>query len=122
MERLLRVAAVAGLVLALVASSSGPVFANSATVSPANQTHNHGVKSSWTLSWTGTPQFDATFTHGDGSGIEIWTNGLSYNHSYTFWPCTTTNFHQILTVWDSSNPPLVAQGGSYAKEYGGTPC
>jgi hypothetical protein len=97
-------------------------LANSASINPLNQTHNHGVKSTWALSWTGHPQFDAVFTHGDGTGIEIWTNGLSFNHSYTFYPCATTNYHQILTVWDSSNPSLVAQQDSHAKELGGNPC
>jgi hypothetical protein len=121
-RRILRLLAITGLLVALVGSSTGQALANSATINPGTQTHNHGVKSSWGLSWTGTAPFDAVFTHGDGSGIEIWTWGLTYNQTHTFWPCTTTTFHQILTVQDSHNPPLIAQDGSTAKEYGGTPC
>jgi hypothetical protein len=122
MRRLARSLVVMGLLVAMLATMTGSALANSATISPHSQTHAHGVKSTWGLSWTGLAPFDAIFSHGDSTGIEIFTNGLSYNHSYTFFPCSTTTFTQILTVFDGHNPSLVAQDSSTSRESGGNPC
>lgn len=90
--------------LALVLTVAAPAAAASAFISPSSQSHGHGVASNWTLSWGATSPFHVEFYFGDGI-VDVWQNVsiTGSGDSYTFYPCSTTNFHQTLKAWDGWN-------------------
>ncbi len=109
----------------LLTVGAGSVIAASANVTPSSQVHAHGVASHWTLSWGGTSPYHVEFYLGDGT-VDIWqsTTIVGASDSYTFWPCTTTVFHQTLKAWDGWNDQYKtykgdAQDSSTAQESGG---
>jgi hypothetical protein len=109
------------LTFAVVVGAAGIASAASANISPASQTHSHGVQSHWSLSWSGGAPYEVLFDRGNGTAV-WWpsTSSTSSSQNYTFWPCVTTKFYQWLEVWTSSG--TYANDTSWAKEYGGHPC
>jgi hypothetical protein len=113
------------LALLFTLSFAGIVTANAtASIDPLSQTHNHGVASNWTLTWSGTAPFRTVCFYYDSSTGEGWCLGNTYavgaTTHRTFWPCVTKTYTQALNVTDWANSFDTA--GSTAKEYGGTPC
>lgn len=106
--------------LCLLASASN-AFAISASISPSSQSHSYGSASHWNLAWGGYSPFEVLFEYGDGVG-RYWssTTLTSYYDTYTFWPCSSTQFHQSLKVWDSQSG--YAYTTSTATEAGGGGC
>ncbi len=109
------------LAAALLMASTSPATATTASITPASQTHTHGVASHWTVSWTGKSPYTWSFDFGDG--FYTYGNGVTYTSrqiGYTFWPCSTTRFQQSLVVDDANGIRGVSSG--YATEAGGSPC
>jgi hypothetical protein len=103
-----------------------PAAAVGLSVFPMNQTHNHGVQSSWEQSWSGVSPWDVAFCPRNSPAptvcfASITNTTATYKYRYyTFWPCYTTNFQQYNWVNDGMNAQQTVW--SYAKEYGGSPC
>lgn len=112
------------LALTIAFGSSGIVSAISANISPSTQSHAHGVKSNWTLTWGGSQPFSVYFWY-DVDSVPSWywhisnTATTSKALSTAFYPCSTATIRQQLQVYDQGG---VAAKTSYATEQGGNPC
>lgn len=107
------------LVLAVAVPASATT---SNHVTPASQSHAHGVNSNWSGTWAGTGPFDWTLFHGDGSSDSA-VNVTYTSHTfpgYAFFPCNTTQFTQHSRVSDQVGP--LNSGNVTATETGGNPC
>ena len=119
MRRILVSLAATTLGIALLA---GPVLALSVSISPSTQSHAHGVASSWTGSWSGSPPYSVVFHYGDGTSDPLGNVTItSKGFTHTFSPCTTTQFTQDLAVSDQVHD-IPFHGHSTATETGGNPC
>jgi hypothetical protein len=114
------------LALTLALSVTGIATALTANISPPSQNHAHGVHSSWTMSWNGVTPYRTVcfyydkFNIGEGYWCIANTNYNAASDSHTYYPCTTTNFTQLLNVTDwNSN---FKSATSNARENGGNPC
>jgi hypothetical protein len=124
MKRLLMPTAFA---LILAVAISGVASAISANINPLSQTHAHGVKSAWSLTWGGVPGshgFDVYFWYDVNNDypphwVSLGTFATSASKSTAWWPCTTTTFYQELDVYDQYG---AAGTTSHATESGGNPC
>lgn len=117
------------LVAVAIAASVGvaSVYAVSASITPATQSHAHNVSSHWTGSWSGRTNFHAEFDYGDGSPVVIYdgaSTSRSYSHIFSPCPGDSTTFYQTLQVWDNvgHGSSLLATSTSSATESAGTPC
>jgi hypothetical protein len=117
--RRLRVAVLAGIVLSV--ALAGSVVAVSGDASPESQSHSHGVQATWTLTWGGAKPYEVLWSRGDTTGL-WWpsTNSTSYTDHYAFYPCSRTQYAQLLRVW--ANDGGFAADGTIATENGGNPC
>jgi hypothetical protein len=124
-----RIAAATAAIL-LAATMSTSVFAASANISPATQSHAHNVASHWSLSWGSTSPYHVIFSYGNGYGL-LWQNTtiVSASEYYTFSPCPgdPATYHQQLDVYDGWNNTNGTYKGyandtSSATESTGTPC
>lgn len=106
--------------LCLLGSASN-VVAVSSNIYPTTQSHAYGVASHWTLSWGSYSPYEVLFHYGDGYAL-YWasTTRTGSSQSYTFWPCVTHTYHQMLQVWDGHDSYAV--DNSYATEHSGGPC
>lgn len=105
----------------VLAASAGPAAAlNNMGITPATQSHAHGVASNWTAAWGGQATFDEHFSYGDGSSASwiLNTTLTSKGFSHTFWPCAAQTFEQQHYVHED---PTGAEGlvTSHATEAGG---
>jgi exo-beta-1,3-glucanase (GH17 family) len=111
------------LAAAVILTVALPVAATTSnSLSPATQSHAHGVASQWSGSWSGTGPFSWTLYHGDGTSTSA-ANVAYTSHTfptYAFFPCTTTTFTQHTRVTDQVGP--LNSNDTTATETGGNPC
>ena len=112
-----------GMAVAVLFAMSGSAAAIASNISPFSQSHAHGVKSNWNLTWGTNPTYDVDFWVDDNLFNPQWealgTSSTSRAFSWTFSPCTTTTFDQLLEVIDHYG---TGQSHSHATETGGMPC
>jgi hypothetical protein len=114
------------LALLLVLTMSGGAAASTASITPATQTHGHGVAASWTLSWGGVAPFRTVCFYydkdntGEGGFCLLETNAVGATASHAFYPCVGRTYTQVLNVTDHNS--TFATKTSKATESGGNPC
>jgi hypothetical protein len=121
MKRILTAVCAVLVAASLILSIAGTAIAAGATITPATQSHTHGVKSTWTLSWSRYSPYEVFFAYGDGYVLHnASTAQVSIVTNRTFWPCSGHTYHQFLDIYDKHNNHAGAD--SYASEGGGSPC
>lgn len=122
MNRRLQAAALAIGLAVVVAGASPAAGLTSVSLTPSSQSHPHGQTSSWTGAWYGGPSpYVYRFNRGDGTAQTGSTSSTSMLFSYTFWPCSTTTYHQTLGVTDDDGDHKVSNR-TQSTEQGGSPC
>jgi hypothetical protein len=120
-----RVLIITGIAAALALAAAPAVLAASADISPNTQTHNHGIASNWTATWSGTPNYDVFIWYDNTKSYNISiinTSATSRGFSHAFWPCHDTTFTQEVDVYRHTTGALEALATSTATEKGGSPC